>query len=235
MASQTEKWLKTSGVEFRHKWWVFLFIILVDLVKDLTKDRWIGFLNRMIDEHSGAFMEWLRIICMNEAGVPTLLLGTTVAVILIHAYLKSLRHSTHTLKALGPGIDTGAAPSSASAPLLPRVIDLNEKIIVKATPDYLCRYFKDHTAVHAALQTQRYLSKWLEVSGSIRNVSPLGDEWHVSIDPANSEVQLVFLRFKSEWGDRLQLISKGEAISAVGKITGIEAYALYLEECTLCL
>jgi hypothetical protein len=102
------------------------------------------------------------------------------------------------------------------------------------TPQYLGAQMDGRTAYQFEKLIEIYIGKWMRLGGPIVNIraSMIENIMVVSLDggaPMNAG-----LRFdKSKWVDHLSILPVGETISVVGKISAVERYWIWLEECEL--
>jgi hypothetical protein len=112
------------------------------------------------------------------------------------------------------------------------------KTITDVDPDFLFGLFKDRTVMQGAVFAKQYTGKWIICSGTVHHVDVLS-----SGDPskprfivafqASDSLQFVTMVFSSKWKDRLLLLSKGQAISVLGKIARLDQSFLSLEDCEI--
>lgn len=154
--------------------------------------------------------------------------------------LMSLRAPKQQTKAefptvASPPIQPGIKPADAPAREASRVF-LRETV----TPQYLCRIYQERTKLQADQAAASYLGKWLKLTGTVHDVStqPEGKVF-VNVDHPGppgtgpyDEIIIVLLIF-TEGDGRLEVLHKGDPITAIGRINRISNDALVLEECEL--
>lgn len=106
------------------------------------------------------------------------------------------------------------------------------------TMDSLMGLYRGHTNLQGEKLTHVYLGKWLRVDGILTNLSSYQDgSYSVFMvrkgKPKNQHDSVPTLIFDPEWGDRLATIPVGGNISVIGKISKIQKYSVWLENCEL--
>ena len=117
------------------------------------------------------------------------------------------------------------------APLIPGSAGPN-RIFVEGSPEQLMSLVRDHTHIQKQKLSEVYIGKWLRVSGSITEVRPMFLVGvFVAVDLGSFKT--AYCWFKGRWLDRLKLLQKGQAISAIGRIHEIEGSAVVLKSCEI--
>ncbi|SRR6266404_209730 len=106
------------------------------------------------------------------------------------------------------------------------------------TPKYFYELLKGKTELQANKLVELYIGKWMRISGKVTNISESLTEKTliISITLTDSILPypMVAMAFnKAEWHDHISVISKGEQISAIGKIRSVEQNWTWLEDCEL--
>lgn len=115
-----------------------------------------------------------------------------------------------------------------------------DKVIVgdKVTANFLMDACVNKTDVHSAGVIRPYLGKWLRIHGRVNNISPREDGTsYVSLDVPypfrGSELsRTVWLSFPGD-RERLEVMHKGDPVSAIGKIMRVRSATMDLEDCEL--
>lgn len=122
------------------------------------------------------------------------------------------------------------APASASPP---------EKVFVPdgVTPSSLMALCDGKTAMQAEALTNVYVGKWIEISGSLTNISDHGESLYVSVNVATvfsgmRTTATVWLTFKGD-RDFLEMLQKGAQLVAIGKIRRIRNVSMDFDDCEL--
>lgn len=106
------------------------------------------------------------------------------------------------------------------------------RTFVEVEPAVLLGLLSDHTDVQGQRLITPYVGKWLRVAGSVWDVREMSGKTYVQIH-VGPEKTLVGLLFEPEWGDRLGVLRKNDAISAIGKVESVSTSAVTLHECEL--
>lgn len=105
------------------------------------------------------------------------------------------------------------------------------------TPNDLRHLSAGKTSLDAHNTVQRYIGKWMKVSGEVRNIYPPESYGQLvtfadgkKSDPTSS---MTLLFFDLKWKDHVSMLQKGQKITAVGQIEKIEPNELRLQSCEL--
>jgi hypothetical protein len=95
--------------------------------------------------------------------------------------------------------------------------------LVGVTPEYLVRFFEEYTDIQAKTRVADFIGKWVKVSGPLGNVSalPPSPTMSAQVTFADSSPARMFFR-KKKWVDRLSILSHGDNITVLGRITYVE-------------
>jgi len=133
------------------------------------------------------------------------------------------------------------APATISKPRDKiRVAGKQERMFVGAgvTPEYLAKFFQDHTAIQAANLIEAFIGKWMKLSGRLNDVRLHRDSF-ASVSLRRSAVEEdvracnVTMFFYQPWFDRLAILKRGEELTVIGRIDKVDALSLILEECEI--
>jgi len=114
--------------------------------------------------------------------------------------------------------------------------DTGERIIVDRTPEEVLANFKGVTNVQGNDRVARYMGKWLRVSGALSNVlGTYPDSVQVTFrDRSLFTYNNVYAYFRErKWSDRLALLSPGDHVALLGRITEIDPQNVRLDDCEL--
>lgn len=102
------------------------------------------------------------------------------------------------------------------------------------TPEYLISFFKEHTAIQAKKLSEVYIGKWMEISGVVREVTPIDSQTEIAMLTFKQPSDLTTLFFRTKkWVDRVSGLRRGDSISAVGQIDKVVSSHIELEHCEL--
>lgn len=96
------------------------------------------------------------------------------------------------------------------------------------TPEYLWKQFDGKTNLQGQKAVADYTGYWLSVTGKVDNVFSKTALLEVGQPSKNIEVS-----FSDAWLANLAMIQRGESLDVLGKITRIDTYVIYLEDCEL--
>ena len=84
------------------KAWKWLIVLLVDLGKNLIRDRYTGWINSYLDQHSNGVLGYVRPLLDwllgNPIGISIVVLTAVVCAVIIHAYIDTLRNYLSALE-----------------------------------------------------------------------------------------------------------------------------------------
>lgn len=112
----------------------------------------------------------------------------------------------------------------------------SERIFSRRTPEELIALVKDQTEWAASDLTKPHIGTWLRIERPIYDINPPDDNTViVTVDFSRGYSSLlVFLSFdETHWRDRLRILTTGDRITAIGKISQINKIGISLEECEL--
>ena len=104
------------------------------------------------------------------------------------------------------------------------------------TPDELVASVKGLTDIAAEDVRKRHIGHWLQVTGSVGNISSLLDTVVVHVRQAGTKTDLFLYFEETVWRDKLASFDIGDQISAIGRIDAFESRlggSVTLEECKL--
>lgn len=145
------------------------------------------------------------------------------------------RDVVSSAKAPTPGSTVVPAPST---PVTPAMKTPGDRVIVNVNPDYLVGFFRQHTTAQAQQLAAVYMGKWMNLSGSVRNVIPLGEDKSrrilVHINTNRDDFLIVTAAFtEPRWMDRASTLRRGDRIIVLGKIRDIDSLRMTLYDCEL--
>ena len=113
----------------------------------------------------------------------------------------------------------------------------DRRIVVNVPPVYLMDFYNQHAAAQADRLVAVYKGKWLALSGTVYDVSPMRardeDARFVSVELPGALRTIVSLVFKRPWLDRVSVLKRGDAISVLGKIGEVGRTRFILEDSEL--
>jgi hypothetical protein len=131
--------------------------------------------------------------------------------------------------------------ASATTPTPPMISPLAEiikpqRIFVgdDVTKEFLIGLLQGRTDIQAQKLVSLYLGKWMKVSGRLGNIlSSTGTRFQVTFEFSGKLTDL-YMWFGEQWADRLSIITPGQNLVVIGKITeiGPSSY-VSLDECEL--
>lgn len=99
------------------------------------------------------------------------------------------------------------------------------------TEKFLQDLFRDRTKIQAEKALEMYIGKWLKISGTLTDIdNNTLSGYKVHIQSQNPSIFLYFSRWEKR---RLEILHKGDFITASGKITHINRNFITLERCEL--
>jgi len=116
------------------------------------------------------------------------------------------------------------------------VADQEERrVFVNVPPDYLMKFFEDHTQILATRLVEPYVGKWIKISAPVFNVSArknsAGEQtMTVALHRPKSTI-LFMLAFGSQWADVLTILRKDDLFTAIGKIEAVDRTSITLVDC----
>jgi hypothetical protein len=163
------------------------------------------------------------------------------------AEVTRLRGNPHPLGS-DPAVSAGtaAAPKKKNkVPHLPQVVLPPPKegrpyVGENVTPTYLRGLYQGSTKLQGDNASVPYRGKWMRLSGAVYDVTPRGKGVfyvHIQYDRAEgvpymetiASTMLIF----NEGGDRVEILHKGDPITADGQIQSIDNMSLTLNNCEL--
>lgn len=116
------------------------------------------------------------------------------------------------------------SPMTVPPPSDNRTVLLKDgRIIVDVTPEYLIRFFKEHTEIQASKLVAPYIGKWMKFSYTIGDITDRTT--YISVyssvftnDSGHIDVVGVTKSFNAEWCERLSVLRKGDNINVLGQI-----------------
>ena len=115
----------------------------------------------------------------------------------------------------------------------------DDRIIVDTTPKELADYFERFTTSQAVDATQRYIGKWMRVSGTIHDVKLISTGKNLRAFVTLNEWQYINARgahcffIDKKWIDRVQMKNKGDRIALIGQIELVQVHGINLDNCEL--
>jgi hypothetical protein len=116
------------------------------------------------------------------------------------------------------------------------------RAFVTETPDQIMAYFKTYTNITAYKMLGKYTGKWYAISGQVGDVqdfeSALGkklafkNQISVSLE-LKGNFPLRSLSFEDRWTPEIELLNRGDQISAYCKIGTINSFSISLEQCQI--
>lgn len=109
-----------------------------------------------------------------------------------------------------------------------------ERVFVNLTADEIVKPFHDHTNLAARRLFEIYKGKWFRVEGAVANVSPYSDrEVYVVLQTQPPNSTMISLYFDKPWFSRVEVLTRGSKIKAIGVITRGGSGTLGLDHCEL--
>jgi hypothetical protein len=99
------------------------------------------------------------------------------------------------------------------------------------TPKYLLGLRKDRTELAASRDIQPHLGFWMNVAGTVTNVSPSLDGRMVHLNDADGSV--IGLQFDKQWNARVEVLPVGTQIKAVGRLDSVAMITVFLKHSEL--
>jgi hypothetical protein len=164
-------------------------------------------------------------------------------------YLGGKKTTGLQVEAPAPKTKTTHEKDDAARPI---PVQLDDRVMLNVTPGFLVENRRNYkTDVEAGAALQRYLGKWMQVSGTIGNMSFADPQAKTTLfvrveeEPASKKksfqqtldslekatAMLVFTDQK--WIDRLVTFNHGDSIEALGKLTSVDHYGVVLQSCEL--
>jgi hypothetical protein len=106
------------------------------------------------------------------------------------------------------------------------------RVFVDSTPDHLMSFYREHTRIQADKLAEAYIGKWIKISASVNNVSAMSGGG-VTVTVKQTPMDLIFLKFGSEWADRVAPMRREQNITVIGEIEEIRFDSLILISCEL--
>lgn len=126
-----------------------------------------------------------------------------------------------------PGNFVATAPSPSLAP---------EREFVDVTPEELMQMCHEHMDIQAQRLVQPYKGKWMKVSGRINNIRSSSDESAqvTFIRDTGGLIRDFYMYFKgTKWVERLAVLTRGNSVVVIGKITEISGICVTLQDCEI--
>jgi hypothetical protein len=133
----------------------------------------------------------------------------------------------------------------APLPDKPEVTAKQERVFVppELTPERLFSFYQDSTAIHAAERFKAHIGQWMNVTGTLGNVSPWTGHFSlVTFENSSTPVfertwldyTTIYMYFRDEQKiDRLKILKRGDKITVIGQIKEVDAVVLHLDNCEL--
>jgi hypothetical protein len=228
--SRLNSWRSRTGQEFKRNWWLFAMLFIVHIGQELLKDRLVGGTNRLIDEHAGGVLGFVRPTLLYFAGNPVASLAAICIVIVtllaIHAYFETRKIPIPVVSKSAQSVQ----PLSEQKEFLPK------GITIPSLTD-LC---EGKTSIQAAQLVEKYIGKWMRVAGTVANVDQPDERkygCYVTLDyshpPSSKRSIWVVARFEESWTDQVELLVSGQRIQIEGKIREIDKGMVTLAKCEL--
>ena len=186
--------------------------------------------------------------------VTALTLGSVVPFTIEALRYVQRKHARWNQRQLSPEAPAPSVPQPSvgiSKPLLPSTPPASEtmvapieerykkgRITLDVKPEYLMRFYKEHTKVQADKLMEAFTGKWLPVSGTVANVSTyskgaatvfLRYNYSVSGEDFYSIIGADFT--EQERASHVVTLPKGSSIRVLGKVSRVDSDELYLTEC----
>lgn len=112
---------------------------------------------------------------------------------------------------------------------------IESRVFVDVQPAYLAGLLEGHSSTKARMLMQAYLGKWIRVSGKVDEVRATNTFLRLSFQDENGEENppLTLMYFTKQWADRLSVLRKGDPVTVVGRIEGVEGRVVSLDQCEL--
>jgi hypothetical protein len=107
------------------------------------------------------------------------------------------------------------------------------RTVVGVAPEYLLGFFADNLQLRGQTLAGPFLGKWMMVSGKVEDVAILCGQYGITFKGYTSPMKLLTMLFSDEWGNRLQLLKKGDEVTVLGQIVIIRKYVLTLGACEI--
>jgi len=125
----------------------------------------------------------------------------------------------------------------------PEAWAIQNRAFVDEKPSQLMDYFNKYTQVTASKMLSRYLGKWYAITGPVEDVTDfettLGSKLSgikntdiVYLARKNSS-PLIVLQFEDRWQPEIDVLNKGDVVSAYCQIEKINNYSISLNHCQL--
>lgn len=101
------------------------------------------------------------------------------------------------------------------------------------TPAYLLGLFTSHTSREARLLLGDFLGKWMPVSGTVSDVSEIGDVLFVQMRTPAPDAVPVALSFRGPWKERVSTLRRGDSLTAIGCINDVNGLHVELDPAEL--
>lgn len=165
---------------------------------------------------------------------PLVVIGSTVIVVV---YL--LQHPPPTpLQAPNSVAPTHAPvpPTHAPVPVRHTPAVVPDRQFVQLTPQYVGGLFKTHTSREAQHLLADFVGKWMEVSGTVRDVSEYTNFVLVSLVDEHRDdfgIPSIGLSFRGHWRDQVATFRRGDPVRAVGRINALDNLRIDLDPCEI--
>ena len=126
----------------------------------------------------------------------------------------------------------------ASAESSPRPVQPDEPVFVDLQPHELAAPFLTRLRAQAEQDVARYVGKHYRVTGPVASVSDFRDVWTVMLEIENPPTEVsvlgttVILRFDQKWKPKIDLLNKGDIVSAMGEIQEIGWRSVEIRNCS---
>jgi hypothetical protein len=128
-----------------------------------------------------------------------------------------------------------AKPSNVNKVVVP-LGQSEGRIFVSAdvTSKFLIGLFEKHKTIDAKKLVEPFIGMWMQVSGSLSDVSELKSYGViVHLKRASLVEATTALFFDQEWVDRLSILQKGSDITVIGQISDVDGLRVQLNHCEL--
>jgi hypothetical protein len=123
-----------------------------------------------------------------------------------------------------------AQPSAAAENPPPPFVQPRDRVFTGVTPADLHEYFVGRTDVQAREQLHDYVRTWVEVSGSLRDMT--GDTIWFSEFGYPATLYGVSMRFREEkWLQRLRVMKVGAKLKVIGEFVAADQRLICLDNC----
>lgn len=109
----------------------------------------------------------------------------------------------------------------------------SERIFVNVGPEYLSKFFLQHTDIQAARLIEPYIGKWMKVLGVVKDVSKVTKETVVVMERSSETDSLIVFAYFSDpkWVERVVLLRRDDVLVVIGRISRVTLTSIYLNFC----